>query len=117
AEVGNTLYLTRPSNCANENRRCVLSNPSCSFNLPNEMSTIGSFFQSPVSRNADKTQSVGRHVLPVLSVYNDLPLMRISVSFANVSAGLRRPPSCIASKPNCLKSRPPLFAAGGSDCP
>ena len=82
--------------------------------MPNETSTIGSFFQSCVSSKLDKTKSFGCHLRPVLSVYVDLPVMRISVSFANVSTGLRRPPSWIATKPHCLKSKPLLSVADTS---
>jgi len=41
-------------------------------------------------------------------------VMLISVSFANVSTGLRRPPSWIATKPHCLKSKPLLSVADAS---
>ena len=90
-------------NCANENLRWVRSSPSCSFSLPYETNTIGSFRQSCVSSNADKRKSLGLHFRPALSVYVDLAVIRISVSRANVSIGFRRPPSWIANNPNCLK--------------
>src|SRR5262249_15333683 len=60
-----------PVNCANENRRCVLSSPSCSTNCPDDINTSGSSFQSCVSVKADNTKSFGRQVRPVLSVYAD----------------------------------------------
>src|SRR6266481_6394566 len=77
-------------------------------------SPIGSFFQSCVSSRADKTKSFGCHLRPLLSVYVDFPVIRISVSFANVSIGFRRPPSCVASRPHCLKSKPLVSAADTS---
>src|SRR5438477_909786 len=103
------------ANCAKENLRWLLSSPICSFSLPNDTSTIGSFFQSWVSSCADKTKSFGCHLRPVLSAYVDLPVIRISVSLANVSIGLRRPPSWIASNAHCLKSRSRVSAAHKCD--
>ena len=61
-----------------------------------------------------KTKSFGCHLLPLSSVYVDLPVMRINVSFANVSTGLRRPPSWVASNPHCLKSMTLVSAAGAT---
>jgi len=47
----------------------------------------------------------------------DLPAIRISASFANVSTGLRRPPSWIASNPHCLKSKSPVSPADALGAP
>src|SRR5947209_3574687 len=83
---------------------------------PNETKTIGSFFHSCVSRSAERMKSLGCHVFPPGAVKVERPVILISASRAKVSIGLRRPPSWIATKPNCRKPSEPVSAAGISDC-
>jgi hypothetical protein len=62
-----SLQFGRPVNSARENGRWVShQGQGASTNWPDEINTIGSFFNR-VSTKADKTKSFGRHFRPVLS--------------------------------------------------